>query len=71
MLVRGSVVKKVKFDDATYPKSYNFYDYDYCLSCKEAGYTVGVFDILVEHGSAGTGIYQDDWKNNKEVFLNK
>lgn len=71
MLVKGELAKKLKFDSTTYPGSYNFYDYDYCLEAKAIGYTVGVFDILLEHGSAGEGIRQDDWKENKNKFVNK
>ncbi len=71
MFVRGKLAKAVKFDEKTYQNSYNFYDLDYCLTALESGMKVAVLDILVEHGSAGAGIYQEDWVKNKEVFLNK
>jgi peptidoglycan/xylan/chitin deacetylase (PgdA/CDA1 family) len=70
-MVRGSLVKQLKFDVDTYPNSYNYYDYDYCLETKALGYKVGVFDILLEHGSNGSGMFQDDWKLNKEKFIRK
>jgi hypothetical protein len=71
VMVRGELVNKLKFDTEVCPGSYNFYEYDYCLDAKWLGYEVGVFDILLEHKSAGEGIHQDDWKNNKELFLTK
>lgn len=71
LFVRGKLAKILNFDEQTYPGSYNFYDLDYCLSSLEAGFKVAVLDILVEHKSAGAGIYQNDWITNKEIFLNK
>lgn len=71
MAVRGSLVKKLRFDNNSFPCSYNFYDYDYCLSARELNYTIGVFDILMEHNSIGAGIFQNDWINNKNVFMQK
>lgn len=71
VMVRGALVNKLKFDVNVCPNSYNFYEYDYCLEAKELGYEVGVFDILLEHRSAGEGIFQSDWKTNKDKFLNK
>lgn len=71
LFVRGKVAKEIKFDDAYFPNSYNFYDYDYSLSVLEAGYNVGVLDIDLEHKSAGYGIYEYDWISNKEKFVNK
>ena len=70
--VRGSLVKKQKFDSATFPDSYNFYDYDYCITARKInGMLVGAFDITMEHKSMGSGIYQDDWKNNRVTFVDK
>lgn len=71
MFVRGSLAKTLRFDENTYPQSYDFYDYDYCLHTLELGWRVGVLDVLVEHKSAGSGIYKDSWAKNKEIFLNK
>jgi hypothetical protein len=71
MFVRGSVAKAIKFDEVTYNDAYDFYDLDYSLTCLENGVRVAVLDILVEHKSAGTGIYKDSWAKNKEIFLNK
>jgi len=71
MFIKGELLKKLKFDSVTYPNSYNFYDYDYCLEAKALGYQIGVFDILLEHRSSGAGIYQDDWKSNKQNFIQK
>lgn len=71
LFVRGSVAKAIKFDEEYYPNSYNFYDYDYSLSVLQSGYTVGVLDILLEHKSAGYGIFEHDWVSNKEKFLSK
>lgn len=71
MAVRGSLLKKQKFDVETFPTSYDFYDYDFCLTALENGSNVGVLDILVEHKSAGMGIFNESWKNNKDIFINK
>lgn len=71
MAISGKLVKQLRFDSTTYPNSYNFYDADYCLMARELGYKIGVFDILMEHRSAGSGIYEDDWRQNKIKFLNK
>lgn len=71
MLVKGELAKKLPFDSETFPNTYNFYDADYSLMAREAGYKVGVFDILLEHKSAGTGIFEDDWAKNKVKFLTK
>jgi hypothetical protein len=71
LFVRGSLAKSIKFDEQTYPGSYNFYDYDYCLHALEVGYRIGVLDILTEHKSNGSGIYKEDWIKNKDTFLNK
>lgn len=71
LFVRGSVAKTIRFDSTSFPNSYNFYDYDYCLQTLENGWRVGVLDILVEHGSAGAGIYATDWNINKPIFINK
>lgn len=71
MAVAGHIAINLKFDEGTYTDSYDFYDYDYCISVMGHGYKVAVLDILIEHKSAGTGIYKDSWKINKEKFLNK
>lgn len=71
MAVAGHIAINLKFDESSYPESYDFYDYDYCISVLGHGYKVAVLDILTEHKSAGTGIYKDSWKNNKEKFLEK
>lgn len=71
MAVRGSLLKTQYFDVNTFPNSYDFYDYDFCLTALENKKKIAVLDILVEHKSAGTGIFKDSWKTNKEIFLNK
>lgn len=71
MMARGSVAKQIPFDEVSFPNSYDFYDYDYSLSVKEAGYTVGVFDILIEHRSAGEGVKKSEWQQNRIKFMNK
>jgi hypothetical protein len=71
LFVRGSLAKTLPFDQTTYPNSYNFYDYDYCLSALELKHNVAVLDVLVEHKSAGYGIFEHDWITNKDIFINK
>jgi len=71
MAVRGSLLKKLAFDSASYPFSYDFYDYDYCLEAKSLGSDVVVLDILVEHKSNGSGIFKESWESNKKLFLDK
>lgn len=71
MFVRGSLLKKQPFDSTTYVGAYDFYDYDYCLTALAAGSKVAVLDILLEHGSAGRGVFKDSWSKNREIFLRK
>lgn len=71
MAVIAHVAQNLKFDAQTYPESYDYYDLDFCLTTLSNGYKLAVLDILTEHRSAGTGIYKDSWKINKEKFLNK
>lgn len=71
MFVMGHIAQNLKFDEHTFPNSYDFYDYDYCLSVLGHGYKVAVLDILTEHKSAGNGVMKDSWRVNKEIFLNK
>lgn len=71
MFVMGHIAQNLKFDQNTFPNSYDFYDYDYCLSVLGHGYKVAVLDILTEHKSAGNGVLKDSWRVNKEIFLNK
>ena len=40
MFVKGHIAKNLKFDEAYYPNSYNFYDYDFCLSVLGCGYSI-------------------------------
>ena len=71
LFVRGSYAKNNRFDEETFVNSYNFYDYDYCLMALENKMNVGVLDILLEHKSAGYGIYEHDWISNKDKFIQK
>lgn len=71
LFTMGHIAINLKWDEATYPESYDMYDYDYCLAVQGHGYKVAVLDILVEHKSAGEGVNKDSWKINKEIFLNK
>lgn len=71
MAVRGSLLKKLKFDSNTFQASYDFYDYDFCLEAKRLGSDVSVLDILVEHKSNGSGIYKESWEANKQIFIEK
>jgi hypothetical protein len=71
LAVIAHVAQNLKFDAQTYPESYDMYDYDFCLTTLSNGYKIAVLDILTEHRSAGTGIYKDSWKINKEKFLAK
>jgi hypothetical protein len=67
----GHIAMNLRFDSETYPESYDFYDLDYCLSVLSHGYKIAVLDILLEHKSAGTGVFKDSWKINREKFLTK
>lgn len=71
MAVRGSLIKKIQFDTKTFVGSYDFYDYDFCAQAKSIGSDIAVLDILIEHKSAGTGIYKESWEANKNIFINK
>lgn len=71
LFVMGHVARDLPFDSASYPESYDFYDLDYCLSVLSHGYKVAVLDIALEHKSAGTGVYKDSWKINKDRFIQK
>lgn len=71
MFTLGHIATNLRWDEETYPQSYDMYDYDYCLSVMGHGYKVAVLDILVEHGSAGEGVNQERWRINKERFVKK
>jgi hypothetical protein len=71
MFARGSVAKTIPFDEAMYPNSYDFYDIDYSVTVRDAGYSIGVVDVKTEHKSAGTGALGNSWSINRERFVNK
>lgn len=71
LFTMGHIAINLKWDEMTYPESYDMYDYDFCLAVQGHGYKVAVLDILIEHKSAGTGVFKDSWKINKERFIQK
>ena len=71
MFTLGHIATNLRWDEETFPQSYDLYDYDYCLSVMGHGYKVAVLDILLEHGSAGEGVNAESWKINRERFINK
>jgi len=71
LITQGKFIKEgIKFDDVSYQHN-DFYDIDLCMQFLERGYKVAVADILVYHQSEGKGVFHENWKSSKEIFLNK
>jgi hypothetical protein len=71
MITTGKFIKEgLRFDDQTYTGN-DFYDLDLCLNVSQMGYKIAVADILIYHASTGRGVFTDDWKNAKDIFLKK
>lgn len=70
MFVSGKMIKDgFRFDEATYPGKYHFYDLDTCFTARKMGYSVSVADILVHHKSEGP--MPKNWFDARNEFENK
>ncbi|MFW6130576.1 MAG: glycosyltransferase [Atribacterota bacterium] len=71
MITQGKFLKEgLFFDDKTYDGN-DFYDLDISMKVKDMGYSVAVADILIYHNSSGMGVFNNDWKKNREIFVKK
>ena len=71
MAIKREVFTKLRFDERN-PAKFHFYDLDYTLSAHEAGFKVGVGDILITHDSPGLlDIDNKEWKEGEQWFRNK
>jgi hypothetical protein len=57
---------------------FHFYDLDFCRSARSMGLTLGTWPISITHAGkpasmveAGIGLYDDQWKRNRERYLTK
>lgn len=70
MAVKTEVFKKVKFDENC-PSKFHFYDLIFSMDCHNAGFRVGVGDIMVTHDSPGLREFTPDFLAGQEYFLQK
>jgi GT2 family glycosyltransferase len=70
LAIKRNVFEKVRFDESN-PASFHFYDLDYTLECHNAGFKIGVGDILVTHQSPGLEGATPEWLAGEKWFLNK
>lgn len=72
MITRGKFIKEgLSYDDKTFPSGNDFYDIDLAMRALEMGYKIAVADILIFHQSTGMGVFNEAWKNNKDIFIKK
>ena len=69
LVIKGEVLKNIRFDEDTFSNSWHFYDVDICFQAKEIGYNIGFIDSLVHHASEGP--LNSDWYDARSKFLNK
>jgi hypothetical protein len=70
MAVKTKVFETITFDE-TNPAGFHFYDLDFSMACHQAGFKVGVGDIIITHASPGLREFTQDWKNGDSWFLQK
>lgn len=69
MALSRKVMENVKFDEDC-PSAFHFYDLIMSYSAHQAGYKVGVGDILICHESPGLRGYTGEWTAGNNYFLN-
>ena len=70
MALSRKVMENMKFDEDC-PSDFHFYDLIFSKNCHDAGYKVGVGDILICHESPGLRGYTEAWTAGNNYFLNK
>lgn len=70
LAIHRRVFEKIRFDE-TNPAGFHFYDLDYTLECHNAGFKIGVGDILVTHQSPGLKQITPEWSAGERWFINK
>lgn len=69
--IKKKVFGNLKFDTSN-PAKFHFYDLDYSLAAHQAGYKVGVSDILITHESPGLrSLENEQWQAGQKWFLEK
>jgi len=72
MITQGRFIKEgLRFDDQTFTSGNDFYDIDFGLKALEMGYKISVADILIFHQSSGMGVFNEAWKNNGKILIEK
>ena len=70
LAIKRKVFKKIRFDEDC-PSKWHFYDLDYSMQCHNAGFKLGVGDILITHNSPGLTSFTEEFNKGQEWFLNK
>ena len=68
--IKREVFSKIRFDEEN-PAKFHFYDLIYTLTCHQAGFKVGVGDIMIAHSSPGLREYTQEFLDGQEYFLKK
>lgn len=70
MAIHRRVFERIRFDESN-PCGFHHYDLDYSLQCHQAGFKIGVSDIMITHSSPGLREFTPEFKASEEWFLNK
>jgi len=70
LAIHRRVFEKVRFDE-TNPAKFHHYDLDFSLQCHQAGFKLGVSDIMITHASPGLREFTPEFLEGQAWFLNK
>lgn len=70
MAIHRRVFERIRFDESN-PAGFHFYDLDYSLQCHQAGFKIGVSDILITHASPGLKEFTPEFLEGQKWFLEK
>jgi GT2 family glycosyltransferase len=70
MAIHRRVFEQIRFDESN-PAGFHHYDLDYSLQCHQAGFKIGVSDILITHNSPGLREFTPEFLEGQEWFLSK
>ena len=70
LAISRKVFEKIRFDEDC-PSKFHMYDLDYSLAAHNAGFKVGVSDILITHASPGLTKTTDEFKQGEDWLLTK
>jgi len=70
MAIHRRVFENIRFDESN-PSGFHFYDLDYSLQCHQAGFRIGVSDIMITHASPGLREFTPEFLEGQKWFLEK